>query len=193
MNDVAKSSAEQPEIVIRDCHVADVSSVIEIYNYWIRQGGATMDTRERTVGWMLGWLQNRGSRESILVQEDGAGIQGWGIIKSYSDRPGYRVCCETAVYLRPDQLGKGLGPRLKRALIERCRSYGYHHLVAKIWADNARSIEYNLQLGYSVVGIQKEIGHVAGRWRDVCIMQLILRDVPPFEPEEGRLPNSSAE
>jgi len=185
MNDVARSSGEQPEIVIRDCRVADVSSVVEIYNHWIRQGGATMDTRERTVEWMLKWLQCCGPRETILVQDDGNRIVGWGIIKSYSDREGYRVCCETAVYLRPGQMGKGLGSCLKRALIERCRGYGYHHLVAKIWADNTRSIEYNRKLGYTVVGVQKEIGHVAGRWRDVCIMQLVLSDVPPFDPQAG--------
>ena len=191
MNDVERSSGEPLEIVIRDCTVKDVSSVVEIYNYWIRQGGATMDTRERTVEWMVEWLNSCGSREAILVQDDGNKILGWGIIKSYSDRPGYRVCCETAVYLGSGQVGKGLGSGLKRALIERCRGYGYHHLVAKIWADNTRSIEYNRTLGYTVVGIQKEIGHVAGKWRDVCIMQLVLSDVPPFEPEEGSLPTRS--
>ncbi len=109
-------------------------------------------------------------------------IAGWGIIKKYSDRAGYRFCCETAVYLRRDLTGRGLGTRIKLALIERCRRYGYHHLVAKILAVNVASIEYNQKLGYELVGTQREIGYAGGRWQDVVILQLVLDHVPAEIP-----------
>lgn len=187
MNDAAKSCAGRPDFEIRDCRPEDVAAVVEIYNYWIRKGGSTMDTQEKSVESMAQWLAGSSPRETILLLLSEGIIQGWGIIKAYSDRPGYRVACETAVYLRPGRLRRGFGSAMKKALIERCREYGYHHLVAKIRAENTASIEYNRKLGYEVVGIQREIGHVAGQWRDVCIMQLILDDVPPFEPEGGYL------
>ena len=68
-------------------------------------------------------------------------------------------------------------------MIERCRAYGYHHLVAKILADNTRSIEYNLRFGYERVGVQREIGFKNGHWQDVAILQLVLDDVAPTIPE----------
>ena len=39
---------------------------------------------------------------------------------------------------------------------------------------NQISIAYNLKLGYTMVGIQKEIGYVNGKYCDVAIMQLLL-------------------
>jgi phosphinothricin acetyltransferase len=67
---------------------------------------------------------------------------------------------------------------LKRALLDRARAWGYHHLVAKIVADNVASLEYNRRFGYTVVGTQREVGYIDGAWRDVTIMQLILAGVP---------------
>ena len=68
----------------------------------------------------------------------------------------------------------GLGTRMKLSLIDKCREFGYHHLVAKIFSTNKASIEYNRKLGYEVVGTQREVGNIDGKWLDVTIMQLIL-------------------
>jgi len=164
---------------LRDATGDDAAAIADIYNESIRLGGATMDEEEKTAAEVRRQIEGFSARETILVLEGGAGMIGWGIIKRYSDRAGYRFCCETSVYLRRDEVGRGYGPRIKKALIERCRQYGYHHLVAKIFADNVRSIEYNLRLGYEMVGIQREIGFKKGHWQDVAILQLVLDDVPP--------------
>ena len=76
----------------------------------------------------------------------------------------------------------GHGTRIKNALIELCKELRYHHLVAKIFADNTASIEYNLRMGYEMVGIQKQIGFRRGRFQDIAILQLVLDDVPPEIP-----------
>ena len=175
---------------IRDADESDATAIAEIYNASIAIGDSTMDGVEKTGNDIRSWLSAFSTRETILVFEDlthqpaeVADILGWGIIKRYSDRFGYRFCCETAVYLRRDQVGRGLGTRMKKALIERCKAFGYHHLVAKIFADNKASIAYNLNLGYEMVGIQREIGWKHGQWQDIAILQLILDDVPAEIPE----------
>lgn len=175
---------------IRDASQKDAAAIAKIYNESIAVGDATMDGVDKTAGDIQSWLDGFSKRETILVLvepvDDALSEQvvGWGIIKRYSDRFGYRFCCETAVYLRRDQVGRGLGTRMKKALIERCKAYGYHHLVAKIFADNQASIQYNLRLGYEMVGTQREIGWKNGQWQDVTILQLILSDVPAEIPEE---------
>ncbi|MEM9594045.1 MAG: N-acetyltransferase family protein [Acidobacteriota bacterium] len=164
---------------LRDCSLDDAAAIAEIYNESILAGDATMDTEPKTAESIRRLIQGFGPRETILVFERSATVIGWGIIKKYSDRTGYRFCCETSVYLRRTEVGRGLGTRMKLALIERCRDFGYHHLVAKIFADNVSSIEYNKRLGYEMVGVQREIGWKNGRWLDVAILQLVLDDVVP--------------
>ncbi len=186
MSPVDRSSDARPELVIRDCAPGDYAAVAEIFSHWIREGGATMDTLEKTPRDIADLVESMNEREALMVlQEEGGGIAGWGIVKRYTYKLGYRVCAETSVFLRPDRLRGGFGTILKRAVIERCRELGYHHLIARIWADNESSIEYNKRLGYEVVGVQREIGHCHGAWRDICIMQLVLDDVPPWRPELG--------
>lgn len=170
---------------IRDCVPADAAVIAEIYNEHIRAGGSTMDTEEKTTEGMNDLIKGFNDRETILILENRGDIRGWGIIKRYSNRIGYRICCETSVYLGSRHVRKGYGTRMKKALIVRCKEWGYHHLVAKIFAVNEASIEYNKRLGYEVVGRQREIGYRDGKWQDVVIMQLILADVPPYRPDLG--------
>ncbi|MEM9666766.1 MAG: N-acetyltransferase family protein, partial [Bacteroidota bacterium] len=119
-------------------------------------------------------MSEMGDREGYWVLVEGSLVNGWGVIKRYSPRAGYRWTAETSVYLRRDQRGRGHGTRLQRALMTQCRAWGDHHLVAKIWASNARSIALHERLGYERVGVQREVGFVGGQWRDVILLQCIL-------------------
>ncbi|ABW25781.1 GNAT family N-acetyltransferase [Acaryochloris marina] len=47
-------------------------------------------------------------------------------------------------------------------------------------ATNDVSFAFHNGFGFEMVGVQKEVGHVADRWQDVAIMQLILPQVPPY-------------
>ncbi len=161
-------------INIRTATLTDCKVIASINNEHISKGLSSMETEPRTALHFKNVLKKFNNRELIqcLVQNDE--VIGWGIIKRYSDREGYRTACETAIYLRANQVGKGFGSMMKRSLIEKCKELGYHHLVAKIFSTNKASIEYNRKLGYQIVGVQKEIGIINGKWLDVTIMQLIL-------------------
>ena len=152
----------------------DAPVITEIYNEHIKQGGSTMDLQPKEVSDVVAWFQGFNKRELIVLVEVNGNIIGWGIIKRYSDREGYARACETAIYLKSSETRKGYGSQLKLWIIEKCRELGYHHMVAKIYAKNEASIEYNRKLGYEIVGTQKEIGYVDGEWLDVTIMQLII-------------------
>lgn len=173
------------DVVIRECRTEDCAAFAEIYNVYVRQGTSTMDTVEKDAAYYEALIASFTERETILTLEEAGRVVGWGIIKRYSDRVGYRVCCETSVYLEPGHLRKGYGSLIKKALIARCRELGYHHLVAKIFSENVASIAYNERLGYEIVGRQRQIGYRNGRWMDIVIMQLILEDVPAYRPELG--------
>lgn len=162
------------DAVLRDYTRDDAAVIAAIYNQSIRNGGSTMDTVEKTEADILAQINGFNERETILILEQQGEVLGWGVIKRYSDRFGYRFTCETAVYVDRAYLRKGYGTKLKEALITRCRQLGYHHMVAKIFASNLASIHYNQKLGYEIVGTQKQVGFAAGAWQDVVIMQLLL-------------------
>ena len=162
-------------LTIRDATAGDAASIAAIYNQAVSGGGATMDEASWTPSLVRTRMQAQDGMEGFLVLERDGAILGWSEYKRYSLRAGYRFAGETATYLDQGARGQGLGTRLKEAVIARCRTVGYHHLVAKVFADNTASVHYNLRLGYTVVGTQREIGRRGGRWIDIVILQLILR------------------
>ncbi len=163
------------DVKIEECQQSQTQAVADIYNEYIKLGNATMEEKLYSADDISNWLQNFNAREKLYVLLRGEKVIGWGIIKKYSDREGYRFACETAVYLTSSEMRKGYGSLMKHFLIDKCKILNYHHLVAKIFAVNKASIEYNLKLGYTIVGTQKEIGYKNGEWQDVVIMQYIIQ------------------
>ena len=164
-----------PNLNIRDATLDDAAVIAEIYNESIRTGSATMDLALKTPDDIRKYINGFSERETyLLLERDDGYVVGWGIIKHFGEGPVYRHSCETSIYLRHAEIRKGYGSHLKRVVLDRCKAYGYHHVVAKIWASNTASIEYNKNFGYELVGIQKEIGYVDGQWVNIALMQLVL-------------------
>ncbi len=163
------------DVILTSAQIQDFSDIADIYNEHIQLKSSTMEERVFDTSKIQEWVEAFNDREELLILKRGQLNIGWAIIKKYSDRAGYRFACETAVYLRGNETRKGYGSFVKKALIERCKALNYHHLVAKIFAINTASIQYNLKLGYEIVGRQKEIGFKNGKWTDVVIMQYIIK------------------
>lgn len=160
--------------MIRDATYDDAAAVASIYNESIEARDSTMQLASIAPEEVGAWLREFGDREAMLVLEEGGEVTGYGLIRRYSARGGYRFTAETSVYVRRSETDAGRGSRLQEALVERCRAYDYHHLVAKLWAENERSRALHRKFGYELVGIQDEIGWVDGAWRDVAIMQKVI-------------------
>lgn len=158
---------------IRTATLDDAAAIAFIHNDAIASRRSTMETEPKTEERVRRWLDALGPRQSALVADED-GVVGWGLIKRYSDRPGYDPCGETSVFLHPEHLGRGIGTTLKRAVIEEARRLGYTNLLARIMSVNAASIAYNRRLGYREVGVLRRVGCLDGVWHDVTVMQLQL-------------------
>ncbi|MEM6612033.1 MAG: N-acetyltransferase family protein [Cyanobacteria bacterium P01_C01_bin.72] len=161
-------------IKIRPYQSLDCQEIADIYNEAVESGGITMDCEPYSAAKIRAITEKFNSREMLLVGEKDGIIVGWGIIKRYSDRTGYRLCCETSIYLKFSETGKGYGRTLQTALLEKVKEFNYHHVVAKILAANQGSIKFHQQFGFELVGVQQEIGFARGQWLDVALMQLLL-------------------
>ncbi|MEM6684831.1 MAG: N-acetyltransferase family protein [Bacteroidota bacterium] len=159
---------------IREAITADYQSIADIYNEYITLGTSNMEETLKTAADIAGWTKKFHAREKLYVYTQNDHVIGWGIIKRYSDREGYRFACETAVYFTETELGKGYGTQMKKFVIAQCKQLQYKHLVAKVFATNTASIAYNEKLGYTVVGRQNQIGFREGQWLDMIIMQYVI-------------------
>ena len=167
--------AKTNEVLIRAADESDADSIAAIYNWYVDTGGSTFDARHWTVREVTkqiaapdpdGWfVADRADDESIL---------GWAAAHRFSGRHGYRHSCETAIYIRDHAFGSGVADALQTKVEQHCQRVNIHHLMAKIIADNTRSIAFHRRHGYETVGVQKEIGRMQGRWVDVEIMQKLL-------------------
>jgi phosphinothricin acetyltransferase len=159
-------------MIIRDAVIQDMGAIAHIHNSYL--GTATLDLETRDPHFFEQLLFQKDDREKFLVLTLNDMVIGYGRLMKYSYKLGYQYAGETSVFLHPAYVSRGYGHQLKKHLIILAKELKYHHLIARIMADNHVSIKYNKQLGYSLVGIQREIGYHNGRWVDVAVMQLIL-------------------
>lgn len=158
---------------IRAATIDDAEEITRIYNFYVRLGGVTFDIEEYSLE-RIAKLLIRGEPDAWFVADGDSGLAGWASARQFSERPGYRHSCETAIYLDETAIGSGIGDSLQRRIEEYCHCVGIHHAMAKIVADNDRSLAFHYRYGYEPVGTQKEIGRVNGKWVDVIILQRIF-------------------
>lgn len=160
-------------VLVRRADSEDAASIAAIYNHYVDAGGATFDT----IHWKAGQIADSlagVSADGWYVALIGGQVVGWASARPYSQRHGYRFTCETAIYLATGAIGTGAADRLQRQIEQHCQQWQIHHAVAKIVAENHRSIAFHRKHGYEMVGIQKEIGHMHGHWIDVAILQRLF-------------------
>ena len=70
--------------------------------------------------------------------------------------------------------GRGIGRRLLEALVGLARDHGFHTVIARIAGGNEASIRLHEACGFTLVGVEREVGRKFGRWIDVVEMQRML-------------------
>jgi phosphinothricin acetyltransferase len=91
---------------------------------------------------------------------------------------------EVSIYLEPGRHRTGGGRRLYEALLERLAERGYRRAMAGMSLPNDASVAFHRALGFTSVGIYREVGWKHGAWRDVAWVQRTIADSadPPAEP-----------
>ncbi|NQV72346.1 N-acetyltransferase family protein [bacterium] len=166
---------QPPKWIIRTATQDDACSIASIYSESILARNATMVLDPVSYEKVSEQIRGLNERESIIVATTSHSlVVGWGIVKFYSDRPGYASACETSLFVDATYRNQGVGNAIQAELVQRARKAAFHHIVVKIWAQNQSSIVLHERHGFEMVGIQKEIGHVDQKWIDVAVMQCLL-------------------
>ncbi|WP_295481546.1 GNAT family N-acetyltransferase [uncultured Pseudomonas sp.] len=160
---------------IRDARPDDLAGILDIYNDAVCNTTAIWNETPVDLANRQAWFAARAEQGyPILVATDDSGVLGYASFGDWRPFEGFRHTVEHSVYVRGDQRGKGLGPLLMQALIERARRGGKHVMVAAIESGNAASIRLHERLGFAVTGQMPQVGVKFGRWLDLTFMQLGL-------------------
>lgn len=161
-------------ITIRPAELADAASIAEIYNEAILTTTATFDTEPKSIPERTQWLESHDNRHPVLVAEVAGKVVGWASLTRWSDRPAYEDTAETSFYVSAALRGRGVGRKLKEAIIAEARRLRFHTLIARVAEESRESLHLNESVGFILVGTLKEVGRKFGKLLDVHIMQKML-------------------
>ena len=161
-------------IQIRKARRTDLDAITAIYNDAIATTTATFDTKPKSAHQQSKWFQEHRGRYPIFVAVLGEQVVGWASLSEWSDRCAYADTAETSFYVDAAHRGKGVGRRLKRAIIKEARRQRFHTLIARVAEGSEASLHLNERFGFAHVGTLKEVGRKFGRLLDVHLLQKML-------------------
>lgn len=162
-------------MTVRIADSNDAEAIADIYNYEVENTTATFDLVRRTIDAQREWLAARTGAFSAIVAHDAElGVIGFAALSTYRDRAGYRTTVENSVYVRRDLQRRGVGRLLLGSLVELARDSGFHTIIARIDSQSHGSLALHRSLGFTEIGVEREIGRKFGRWLDSVIMQKML-------------------
>jgi phosphinothricin acetyltransferase len=114
-----------------------------------------------------------GVSHAWLVAEFGEQLAGYAYGSPHRTRAAYGSSCDVAVYVDPAQSRQGVGRALYAELLERLGET-YHAAFAGIALPNVASVGLHEAMGFTPVGVYREVGWKMGGWRDVGWWQRLL-------------------
>jgi L-amino acid N-acyltransferase YncA len=161
---------------IRDATTADFEAIAGIYGVYVLHALATFEESPPDAGEMrTRHAAITAAGLPYLVAEMDGSVVGYSYATAYRPRSAYRHTIEDSVYIAEGLHGRGIGLALLNALIERCEAGPWRQMVAVIGnSANLASIALHARVGFTHVGVLREVGFKHGQWVDTVLMQKAL-------------------
>lgn len=161
------------DIAIRRAEAADLSVLLDIYNYYVLNTPITFDVEPRTMAQRQDWLEqfHPSGRYQCFTAFVGGKPVGWACSGRFKDKAAYETSIETSVYCAPGYTNRGLGRRLYETLYESLRGEDIHRAYAGITLPNEASVALHVAMRFRLIGTQQQVGRKFGRFWDVALYE----------------------
>jgi phosphinothricin acetyltransferase len=161
------------DIVIRRAQAADLSALLDIYNYYVLNTPITFDIEPRTLAQRQEWLEqfDTDGRHQCFTALVGGKPVGWACSAKFKEKAAYATSVEASVYCAPGYTRRGLGRQLYDTLFKSLRDVDIHRTYAGITLPNEASIALHAAMGFRPIGTQHEVGRKFGRFWDVALYE----------------------
>ena len=127
-----------------------------------------------------------------LVCEDAQGIAGYAYAGEHRERLAYQWSVDVSCYVHPRARGRGVGKSLYRALLRVLRAQGFCNAFAGIALPNAASVALHESVGFTPLGLYRNVGYKLGAWRDCGWWQCPIGELAPQPSVPRALPELEA-
>lgn len=160
--------------MIRSVKPSDAESICAIYNEYIEHTRITFEEETLSADDIISRIRSITQDYPWIVYEENETVVGYTYATRWKKRSAYAHSVETAIYLSSKHLGKGIGTKLKKALIHELKEQAIHSVICGIALPNPASIALCEKLDFEKVAHFKEVGYKLDQWVDVGYWELIL-------------------
>ena len=164
---------------------SDAAACAAIYAPHVRDGVASFEEVPPSADAMADRMRRTMATHPWVVDEREGTVAGYAYASAHRSRAGYRWAVDVAVYVHPARHRGGVGRALYGELLARLRAQGFRTACAGITLPNDASVGLHEALGFTPVGLYRDIGFKHGSWHDVGWWQRDLAPAgagPPAEP-----------
>ncbi|MCJ2184927.1 N-acetyltransferase family protein [Novosphingobium sp. 1949] len=160
--------------LIRAATPEDAAACAAIYAPFVRETIVSFETEAPDAAEMAGRIAANTASHAWLVAEVEGGLGGYAYGSPHRSRGAYASSCDVSVYVDPAFVRRGLGRALYAGLLGQLKERGFHAAFAGIALPNAGSVGLHEAMGFTPVGVYREVGWKLGAWRDVGWWQVLL-------------------
>ena len=160
--------------LIRHATAEDAPSCAAIYAPFVRDSWVSFELDPPNPDEMARRIAEYGPSHAWLVAELDGGLAGYAYASPHRTRAAYASSCDVAVYVDLAHARRGIGRALYGTLLPLLAGKRLHAAFAGIALPNAGSIGLHEALGFTPVGVYREVGWKLGAWRDVGWWQRLL-------------------
>ena len=172
------AAPNSPALTIRFASPADAEALVAIYAPYILKTAITYEYEIPSTAEFAHRIETYSAKYPYLVAElDGTPV-GYAYACPLGSRPAFDWSVETAIYVREDCKGLGIGKALYEKLEAILKIMGIRTMTAAVasvehedpYLTNA-SIAFHLRMGFTPVGTFHHAGCKFGRWYDLTWLE----------------------
>lgn len=154
---------------IRRAEIEDLEELLEIYNYEVENGIATLDLKPKTLEERKIWFYEHNiENHPLIVAEIDNHIAGYASLSSYREKEAYKSTVELSIYVGINYRKQGIAFTLMNEILKMAREdETIHTVVSVITGGNEASIKLHNKFGFEFCGTIKEVGMKFGKYVDI--------------------------
>jgi phosphinothricin acetyltransferase len=180
-----------PAPTIRLASATDAAQIQAIYAPIVNGTIISFEFEPPTVDEMRQRVENTLAALPWLVCERDHTILGYAYAGQHRSRAAYQWSADVSAYVHADARRMGVGRALYTSLFAILRLQGFYNAYAGVTLPNPASVGLHEALGFTPVGVYRNVGYKFGAWHDVGWWQRAFQDhaddpTPPLKLEEVR-------
>lgn len=161
-------------VTVRSATVEDAERCAEIYAPFVEETPISFELEPPRAIEMAERIERVLASHDWLVAEMDGCIAGYAYGSPHRAREAYRKNCDVTAYVDRAFARRGLGRALYDALLNRMKDQGLHAVFAGVTLPNEASVGLHRAMGFTSVGIYRDVGWKSDQWHDVEWFQRLL-------------------